>query len=211
MKRDKPVDIRIRQPIAQKTVVIIQDAGNNNQEVNFNLNDVIFEIENTTEGYEKYKPHMTGGKYDILPKDGLKIEHKLTIDVNKHLVRSKGKQDHFLIDVEFTLTVPRLPIQLAKAQLCILDEIIEPVTISPTIPRMLEAKVETYLVEYEPTYNQFLKSRIITSDAERELNLKLSRSKWTREECKANLRLLIGGEEIDSQEFIFDFESSRSQ
>jgi len=72
IKRDKPTDIRVRQPIATKTVTIIQDAGNNNQKINFDLSAVIFEIENTTEGYGKYTPYLTGGIHNIVPKDGLK-------------------------------------------------------------------------------------------------------------------------------------------
>ena len=74
IKRDEPADIRVRQPIAPETVAIIQDAGNSNQEIEFNLGEVRFEIENTTEGYEKDKPNMTGGIHNIVPKDGLKIE-----------------------------------------------------------------------------------------------------------------------------------------
>jgi len=65
IKRDEPADIRVRQPIALKTVTIIQDAGNHKQGIEFNLGEVVFEIENTIEGYEKYKPYMTGGNYTI--------------------------------------------------------------------------------------------------------------------------------------------------
>jgi len=72
IKRDKPIDIHVRQHIAPETVTIIQDAGNNNQKIEFNLGEAIFEIENTTEGYEKYIPYLTGGIYNIVPKDGLK-------------------------------------------------------------------------------------------------------------------------------------------
>ena len=209
--REKPEIIRLTQSISPETVKLIQESGNNNKELNFDLGEVIFEIENTTEGYEKYKPYMTGGKHNIVPKDGLKIEDKIEIDVCKHLVRQIGEPGYFPIDVEFTLTASRLPIQLAKAQLCIADEIVEPVTISPTIPRILEANVESYIVKYEPTYKQFLKSRITSSDRERELNLRLSRARWTNEECKAHLRLTIKGKEEDFPEFTFDFGSSRSQ
>lgn len=72
IKREKHADIRVRQPIAPETVAIIQDAGNSNQEIEFNLGEVIFKIENTTEGYENYTPYLTGGIYNIVPKDGLK-------------------------------------------------------------------------------------------------------------------------------------------
>lgn len=72
IKRDEPADIRVRQPIAPETVAIIQDAGNSNQEIEFNLGEVIFEIENTTGGYGKYIPYLTGGIHNIVPKDGLK-------------------------------------------------------------------------------------------------------------------------------------------
>ncbi len=72
IKRDEPADIRVRQPIAPKTVAIIQDAGNNNKEIEFHLGEVVFAIENDTNGYEQYKPYLTGGIYDIVPKDGLK-------------------------------------------------------------------------------------------------------------------------------------------
>lgn len=136
------------------------------------------------------------------------IKDKIEIDIHKHLVRQVGEIGYFPIDVEFTLKVQRLPIQLAKAQLCILDEIIDPVTISPTIPRTLEANVETYSVKYKPTYEQFLKSRIITDNRERELKLQFSRARWRREECKAHLRLTIEGKEEDFPEFTFDHESS---
>lgn len=74
IKRDEPADIRVRQPIAPETVAIIQGegAGNSNQEIEFNLGEVIFEIENATEGYEKNIPHLTGGIHKIVPKIGLK-------------------------------------------------------------------------------------------------------------------------------------------
>ncbi len=72
MRRDEPTTIRVRQPIASKTVTIIQDAGNNNQEIEFDLGEVKFGIENTTRGYEKCLPYLTGGKYNIVPKDGLR-------------------------------------------------------------------------------------------------------------------------------------------
>ena len=72
IKRDEPANICVRQPIGTGTVGIIQDARNSNQEIEFNLGEVIFEIENTTEGYEKYIPYLPGGIYKFVPKDGLK-------------------------------------------------------------------------------------------------------------------------------------------
>lgn len=72
IKRDEPARICVRQPIALKTVAIIQDAGNSNQEIEFNLGEVIFEIENTTRGYGERIPYLTGGTHNIVPKDGLK-------------------------------------------------------------------------------------------------------------------------------------------
>jgi len=74
IKRDKPADIRVRQPITPETVAIIQDAGNSNKEIQFHLGEVVFEIKNATNRYEQYKPYLTGGIYDIVPKDGLKLE-----------------------------------------------------------------------------------------------------------------------------------------
>jgi len=100
--------------------------------------------------------------------------------------------------VEFTLTVSTLPIQFAKAQLCIADDIIAPVSVNPTIPRILEANAESYIVRYEPTYHQFLKGSIISSDRE-------------NKEYKAHLRLTIEGKEEDFPEITFSFESSRPQ
>ena len=135
----------------------------------------------------------------------------LEIDVHKHLQRKIEKQGYFPIDIDFTLKVPRLPIQLAKAQLCIADEKIDPITISPTIPRMLEANVETYIVKYEPTYNQFLKGRVTPLTREEELKLMVGSSIRKAIEYKAHLLLHIGGKEIESQEFIFDHQPYRSQ
>ena len=72
IKRDEPTNIRVRQFIALKTAAIIQNAGNNNQEIEFDLGEVKFEIENTTVGYETYIPYLTGGTHNIVPKNGLK-------------------------------------------------------------------------------------------------------------------------------------------
>ena len=92
IKRDKPVDIRVRQPIAPKTVVIIQDAGNSNKEIQFHLGEVVFEIENATNGYEQYKPYLTGGIYDIVPKDGLNLE-PLRENIGLMIIEGKGVLD----------------------------------------------------------------------------------------------------------------------
>lgn len=71
IKRDKPAKIRVRQPILPETMAIIQKARSS-KEIEFNLGEVRFEIENTTKGYGEYIPYLTGGIHNIVPKDGLK-------------------------------------------------------------------------------------------------------------------------------------------
>ncbi len=195
IRRDETEVIRLTQSITPETVKLIQEFGNDNKELNFNLGEVILEIENTTESYEKYRPYMTGGEYNIVPKDGLKIEAKIEIDVHKHLVRKIEKQGYFPIDVEFTLRVSSLPIQLATIQLCIADEIIEPVSVSPTIPRTLEAKVESYMVKYEPTYTQVLKGRTAKLTREEELKFLVGQERWKSNKYMAHLLLPLNRHE----------------
>ena len=40
--------------------MIIESAGNNKKEIQFDSREVVFEIEMTTKGYEKHKPHLRG-------------------------------------------------------------------------------------------------------------------------------------------------------
>ena len=76
-------------------MVIIQDAGNSNKEIQFHLGEVVFEIKNDTNGYEQYKPYLTGGIHDIVPKDGLKLE---PLRQNIGLMIIEGKE--ILVDLE---------------------------------------------------------------------------------------------------------------
>lgn len=165
--------------------------------------------------HETKQPGLRATDGSRLPRTIIRVKVKPTpaaeINITKHTVRKIVKQGYFPIDVEFTLTVPHLPIQLANVQLCIADEMIDPVSIIPAIPRTLEANLESYAVKFEPTYNQFLKGRITSLTREEELKLMAGSSIRKAVEYKAHLLLHIGGEDIESQEFMFDSESYRSQ
>jgi hypothetical protein len=207
IRRDEPTTIRLTQSVSTETSKLIQEYGNSSKEVSFDLRDVVFEIENTTNGYERHKPYLRGGEYKIVPNDGLKIESKIDIEVHKCLVYKIEKQGYFPIDVEFTLRVSSLPIQLATAQLCIADEVIKPVSISPTIPRVLETKVESYMVKYEPTYKQVLKGRTVKLTREEELKFVVGQERWKGNKYMAHLLLQLAGEIVESAEFQLDFSS----
>ncbi len=112
-----------------------------------------------------------------------------SLEIVKCLVGKIEKRGYFPIEIEVTLRVLSLPIQLATTQLCISDEVIDPISVSPTIPRILEAKIESYIVKYEPTYRQFLKGRT---------------AKFSNEH-KAHLLLQLGGEKVKSKEFTLQF------
>ncbi len=145
IKRDEPADIRLRQPIAPETVVIIQDAGNSNQEIEFNLGEVIFEIENTTEGYEKYKPYMTGGDYTIVPS----IDDVLKIEVSKCSIAEEQLRPLETLTLVMAMAVRAIstPVELASLQLCIGEYRIDPV--SPMLPVTVLSSPTSYRAKYE--------------------------------------------------------------
>jgi hypothetical protein len=154
--REEPTDIRIRQPIAPETVIIIQEAGNRDREIEFNLGEVTFEIENTTEGYERYKPHMTGGIYNIVPKDGIKIEDKLDIKVSDCYFAEKQLQplETLTLIVELTVHVLTVPSQLASLKLCIGQDEIDP--IEPELPIIASNSDTSYLATYEVSISKLI-------------------------------------------------------
>ena len=149
IKRDEPADIRVRQPIAPETVVIIQDAGNSNQEIEFNLGEVIFEIKNTTNGYEQHNPYLTGGNYMIVPRDGLKIDDALKIEVSKCYFAKEQLRplETLILIIELTVRAASTPIHLASLQLCIGTDKIDPIT--PMLPVTVVNSPSSYLARYD--------------------------------------------------------------
>lgn len=61
------IDVRLRQPITAQTANIILAAKNNNSKLNFDLRDIVFEMEITEPRYESHRPRLTGKEYEIVP------------------------------------------------------------------------------------------------------------------------------------------------
>ena len=89
--REEPHIIRITQPITPETKDLIQQAANIGKPINFDLGDIVFKFENTTEGYGKHTPYLNGSKYNIVPKEGIKKPYPPNLPTTKELF-SKLKQ-----------------------------------------------------------------------------------------------------------------------
>ena len=149
IRRDEPTTIHLTQSISPETSKLIQDYGNRGKEVNFDLRDVVFEIKNMTNGYEQYNPYLTGGNYMIVPRDGLKIDDALKIEVSKCSFAKEQLRhlEALTLTVELAVRATTTPIELASLQLCIGPDKIDP--IAPVLPVTIMNSPISYLVRYE--------------------------------------------------------------